>query len=64
MVKSVVARERVPDVSPDQQTLDLTRKLLRKLRWIGREEDAEQIIKRLDDAGLRSPTPGDRRCRL
>ena len=43
---------RVPKVSDDQLALDQTVKYLRKLRWIGKELEAEEIPQLLDDASL------------
>jgi hypothetical protein len=60
-MKPIVAEKYVPDVSAEQRTLDRTRKHLRKLRWIGREEEAERMLMVLRDARLRSPVPGERR---
>jgi hypothetical protein len=38
----------VPEVSADQLTLDRTLKQLRKLRWIGKELDAQKLLQVLD----------------
>ncbi len=51
---NVIARTGVPDVSAEQKALDRTRKQLCKLRWIGRERDAERMLVALRAAG-RSP---------
>jgi hypothetical protein len=62
-MKSIVKRQDVPNVSAEQQSLDGNLKLLRKLRWIGREEEAERMLVQLRNAGLRSPaafSDGDR----
>ncbi len=53
----------VPKVPAAQFTLDQTRKYLLKLRWIGKELEAQTILEALDDAGLRPPLPDDRRKR-
>ena len=53
----------VPEVPRAQRTLDLTRKHLRKLRWIGKELEARTIMEALDDPRLRPPPSGDRRER-
>jgi hypothetical protein len=45
----------VPDVSADQRALDRMRKQFCKLRWIGREADAQRMLVALRDAGKRSP---------
>jgi hypothetical protein len=42
------ARNRLPEVATDQFALDRTLKHLRKLRWIGRESEAEKILAVLD----------------
>jgi hypothetical protein len=63
LMKSIVKRQDVPNVSAEQQSLDGNLKLLRKLRWIGREEEAERMLVQLRNAGLRSPAAfshGDR----
>jgi hypothetical protein len=57
----IVTGKCAPDVSVEQRTLDWTRKQLRKLRWIGREDDAERMLLVLSEAGLHSPTLDERR---
>ena len=42
------AQNRLPEVATDQFALDRTLKHLRKLRWIGRESEAEKILAVLD----------------
>jgi hypothetical protein len=42
------AQNRLPEVATDQFALDRTLKHLRKLRWIGRENEAEKILAVLD----------------
>jgi hypothetical protein len=53
----------VPKVPAAQFTLDQARKYLLKLRWIGKELEAQTILEALDDARLQPPLPGDRRKR-
>jgi hypothetical protein len=61
---STVTRKYVPDVSAEQLMLDQTRKQLRKLCWIGREEEADRMLLVLSDARLRPPVPGERRNKV
>ena len=42
------AQNRLPEVATDQFALDRTLKHLRKLRWIGKESEAEKILAVLD----------------
>jgi hypothetical protein len=42
------AQNRLPEVATDQFALDRTLKHLRKLRWIGKETEAEKILAVLD----------------
>ena len=42
------AQNRLPEVATDQFALDCTLKHLRKLRWIGKESEAEKILAVLD----------------
>jgi hypothetical protein len=42
------AQNRPPEVATDQFALDRTLKHLRKLRWIGKEGEAEKILAVLD----------------
>ena len=53
------AQNRLPEVATDQFALDRTLKHLRKLRWIGRESEAEKILAVLDVrmAGTRTEPP-------
>jgi hypothetical protein len=51
----MIKRQDVPDVSAEQRAHDRNLKMLRKLRWIGREEEAERMLMELRNAGLRSP---------
>jgi hypothetical protein len=64
MSNSVLTGERVPDVSVEQRKLDRARKQLQKLRWIGREKDAEQMLRGLSEPGLRLPAASKRRMGL
>jgi hypothetical protein len=42
------AQNRLPEVATEQFALDRTLKHLRKLRWIGKETEAEKILAVLD----------------
>ena len=42
------AQNGVPEVAVEQFALDHTLKRLRKLRWIGKESEAEEILAALD----------------
>ena len=42
------AQNRLPEVATDQFALDQALKHLRKLRWIGKESEAEKILAVLD----------------
>jgi hypothetical protein len=42
------AQNRLPEVAADQFALDRTLKHLHKLRWMGREREAEEILAVLD----------------
>ncbi len=46
------AHNQVPRVAADQFTLDRTLKYLRKLRWIGKEREAQRILWALSDIRL------------
>jgi hypothetical protein len=48
-----------PQVSGDQLKFDQMLKRLRKLRWIGREREAQKIFWSLDSTKLRSSPPAD-----
>ena len=63
-MKPIAARKYVPDVSAEQHTLDRTRKHVRKLRWIGQEEEAERMLMVLGEERLRPPPPDERRNRI
>jgi hypothetical protein len=54
------AQNRLPEVATDQFALDRTLKHLRKLRWIGKESEAEKILAVLD-VGRRQNTASSRR---
>lgn len=54
----------VPDVPADQQALDQALKLLRKLRWIGMEEEAQRLRQALRDIGRHIPDQVDRRSNV
>ena len=43
-MRSMDAQNRLPEVATDQFALDRTLKHLRKLRWIGKENEAEKIL--------------------
>ena len=49
------AQNRLPEVATDQFALDRTLKHLHKLRWIGRESEAEKILAVLDVRRRRKP---------
>jgi len=53
------AHNRLPEVATDQFALDRTLKHLRKLRWIGKESEAEKILAVLDVRGGRRHRPDD-----
>jgi hypothetical protein len=55
------AQNRLPEVATDQFALDRTLKHLRKLRWIGKESEAEKILAVLD-VRRRQTTPSRRRA--
>ena len=46
--ESMRPQNRLPEVATDQFALDRTLKHLRKLRWIGKESEAEKILAVLD----------------
>ena len=52
-MRSMDAQNRLPEVATDQFALDQTLKHLRKLRWIGREREAQRIFEALGDIRLR-----------
>ena len=61
------AQNRPPEVATDQFALDRTLKHLRKLRWIGKESEAEKILAVLDvrrRQTVQTTTPGDTVCEL
>ena len=59
-MRPVNAQNRLPEVATDQFALDRTLKHLRKLRWIGKESEAEKILAVLD-VRRRQTTPSRRR---
>ena len=55
------AQNRLPEVATEQFALDRTLKHLRKLRWIGRESEAEKILAVLDVRRRRQKAPSRQR---
>ena len=55
------AQNRVPRVAADQFALDRTLKHLHKLRWIGKEREAQRMLWALSDIRLRSSLSDDER---
>ncbi len=53
-----VDAHRIPNVPMEQLALDQTLKHLRKLRWIGKEIEAEKILQALGDRRLPPPALG------
>jgi hypothetical protein len=53
-MRSTDVQNQVPQVSADQLKFDRTLKHLRKLRWIGREREAQRIFQTLGDIRLHS----------
>ena len=49
-----------PQVSDDQFKLDQMLKRLRKLRWIGKQREAEKIFRSFGNIELSSSLPADR----
>jgi hypothetical protein len=49
----VVAAEARPDVPPEQRSASDLAKLIRKLRWIGLEEEAKALQRSLRAKGVR-----------
>jgi hypothetical protein len=47
-MRSSDTQKRVPEVPAHQLTLDRTLKRLRKLRWIGKECEAQKVLRVLD----------------
>jgi len=43
-MRAIDAHNRLPEVATDQFALDRALKQMRKLRWIGQEIDAEEIL--------------------
>ena len=57
------AQNRLPEVATDQFALDRTLKHLHKLRWIGRESEAEKILAVLDVRRRRRKPPSNKQRR-
>ena len=55
------AQNRLPEVATDQFALDRTLKHLRKLRWIGRESEAEKFSPSWTSEGAGRRRPGNTR---
>jgi hypothetical protein len=51
-LRSTVTQEHAPKVPADQLTLDRTLKRLRKLRWIGQDQEAQNMLQILNDTRL------------
>ena len=51
-MRSDSSKNCVPKIPAAQFTLDQTHKCLPKLRWVGKELEAQTILEALDDAGL------------
>ena len=51
-MRSTDVQNQVPQASADQLKFDRTLKHLRKLRWIGREREAQRIFQALGDIRL------------
>jgi hypothetical protein len=58
------AQNRLSEVATDQLARDRTLKHLRKLRWIGRESEAEKILAVLDVIRRRKAVSSKRRRRI
>ena len=58
------AQNRLPEVATDQFARDRTLKHLRKLRWIGRESEAEKILAVLDVRRQQKAVSSKRRRRI
>jgi hypothetical protein len=58
-MRSTDVQKQFPQVSADQLKFDRTLKHLRKLRWIGREREAQRIFQALGDIRLRPSLPID-----
>jgi hypothetical protein len=51
-MRSTDTLNQVPQVSPDQSKVDQTLKHVRKLRWIGKEREAQKIFRSLGDINV------------
>ncbi len=51
-------KTRVPKVPADQLALDQALKRLRKLRWIGKDSDAQKTLRILDEMRLQHRLQG------
>jgi hypothetical protein len=58
-MRSTDIQNQVPKVSADQFKFDRTLKHLRKLRWIGREREAQKIFQALGDIRVHPSLPVD-----
>jgi hypothetical protein len=58
-MRSTDIQNQLPKVSADQLELDRTLKHLRKLRWIGKEREAQKIFQALGDIRLHPSLPVD-----
>jgi hypothetical protein len=57
-MESHLSRQEIPDVSGEQRTLSEITKRIRKLRWVGMEDEAQRLQ---TQAGLlRRPVSGQR----
>jgi hypothetical protein len=56
-LRSTVTQEHAPKVPADQLTLDRTLKRPRKLRWIGQDQEAQNMLI-LNDTRLQPSLPG------
>ena len=54
-MRPMAVQNRLPEVPMDQLPRARTLKRMGRLRWIGREVDAEKILAMLDGTGRRSP---------
>jgi hypothetical protein len=63
-MESHLSRREIPDVSGEQRTLSEITKRIRKLRWMGMEDEAQKLQMQLACCGVRFPdsvlaAPGD-----
>ncbi len=52
-MKMSLKQQKPPDVSAEQRTSNELIKLIRKLRWMGMEEEAERVQTELAQCGVR-----------